>query len=177
MTSLPRGACLPNEACRTALRIRLGLPLFQAALACQYTPATTQRPCGHPLDVHGQHAANCSSGHVRARHDWIKHTWAQLLHLAGWHVPVEQAISLSTSSASSSIPLVHHFTGMLGLTAFDVANFIMRDIATKSAVVDGAPWQMAVGKSRGLIFQQLTYAHMRSHYRVYRACEDTFRGG
>eukprot|EP00971_Amphidinium_carterae_P174664 3462261-Amphidinium_carterae.1 len=76
-----RGTFLHNEACRTALKIRHS---------------------GHPLDVHGQHAANCSRGPVRARHASIKHTWAQLLRLAGWHVTVEQAVSFSTTSASSS---------------------------------------------------------------------------
>eukprot|EP00971_Amphidinium_carterae_P102148 2021976-Amphidinium_carterae.1 len=78
-STLHAGPFLSNDACRNALRIRLGLPLFPHALACQYTPATTQRPCGHPLDVHGQHCANCARGPVRARHYLIKHIWAQLL--------------------------------------------------------------------------------------------------
>eukprot|EP00971_Amphidinium_carterae_P174665 3462261-Amphidinium_carterae.2 len=60
--------------------------------------------------------------------------------------------------------------GMLGCSAFDFANL---DIATKSAVADGVTWQIAVGKSRDLIYQQLTFAHMRSQYRIYPACGET----
>eukprot|EP00971_Amphidinium_carterae_P009594 189213-Amphidinium_carterae.2 len=48
-------------------------------------------------------------------------------------------------------PLAHHFTGMLGSAAFDCANPIMHDIATKSAMADGVPWQMALGRSRDMM--------------------------
>eukprot|EP00971_Amphidinium_carterae_P180412 3578296-Amphidinium_carterae.1 len=77
----PRGCFLPkNKACRTALRIRLGLPLYLATLACQYT----QCPCGHQFDVHGQHAANCSRGPVCATRlsTFGPTVWAQVLRLA-----------------------------------------------------------------------------------------------
>eukprot|EP00971_Amphidinium_carterae_P223224 4429207-Amphidinium_carterae.1 len=47
---VPRGAFVHNGALRCALRVRLALPLVPPALTCQYTPATTQRLCGHPLD-------------------------------------------------------------------------------------------------------------------------------
>eukprot|EP00971_Amphidinium_carterae_P076052 1502449-Amphidinium_carterae.1 len=42
-------------------------------------------------------------------------------------------------------PLVHHFIGVLGAAAFHFANLIMRDIAMKSAVAYGTPWQLAIG--------------------------------
>eukprot|EP00971_Amphidinium_carterae_P255525 5072712-Amphidinium_carterae.1 len=44
------------------------------------------------------------------------------------------------------IPLVHHYTGMLGGAACDLATLILRDLATKSAVADGVQWQTAIGR-------------------------------
>eukprot|EP00971_Amphidinium_carterae_P309795 6156403-Amphidinium_carterae.1 len=41
------------------------------------------------------------------------------------------------------LPLVHHFSGMLGAAAFDFANLILRDLASRAAVTEGTPWQMA----------------------------------
>eukprot|EP00971_Amphidinium_carterae_P317811 6317909-Amphidinium_carterae.1 len=57
----------------------------------------------------------------------------------------------------------------MGGTAFDLANLVLRDLATKSAVADGIQWQMAVGRTREQIFQELTTAHMKAQYRIYRA--------
>eukprot|EP00971_Amphidinium_carterae_P345426 6486379-Amphidinium_carterae.3 len=68
------------------------------------------------------------------------------------------------------IPLVHHYTGMLGLAASDLANLILRDLATKSATADGVQWQAAIGRTREQIFQEVTTTHMRSQYRVCRVC-------
>eukprot|EP00971_Amphidinium_carterae_P060742 1201918-Amphidinium_carterae.1 len=62
---------------------------------------------------------------------------------------------------------------MLGAAAFDLANLILRDLASRSAVTDGTPWQMAVGRAREQIFQELTTAHIKSQYRMYRACAAT----
>eukprot|EP00971_Amphidinium_carterae_P007028 139091-Amphidinium_carterae.1 len=64
-------------------------------------------------------------------------------------------------------PLVHHCTCLLGAVAFDFGNFIMRDIATKPALADGTPWQLAIGRTWGSVCQQLTFAHL------YRACGAT----
>eukprot|EP00971_Amphidinium_carterae_P262724 5212003-Amphidinium_carterae.1 len=61
-------------------------------------------------------------------------------------------------------PLVHHFTGMLG------ASLSMGEVATKSAVADGTPWQLAIGRSKASVYQQLTFAHMRSQHRMCKAC-------
>eukprot|EP00971_Amphidinium_carterae_P052734 1038244-Amphidinium_carterae.1 len=61
---------------------------------------------------------------------------------------------------------------MLGSSAFDFVNLIMRDIAIKSAVAEGVPWHMAIGKSRDLIYQQLTFSQIRSEYRIYRPSEE-----
>eukprot|EP00971_Amphidinium_carterae_P020506 403874-Amphidinium_carterae.1 len=41
----PLDGFLLNDALRTALRLRLRAPVFPCAQSCQYTPATTQRPC------------------------------------------------------------------------------------------------------------------------------------
>eukprot|EP00971_Amphidinium_carterae_P134554 2666705-Amphidinium_carterae.1 len=71
-------------------------------------------------------------------------------------------------------PLVHHGSGMLGASAFNFANLILKDLATKSAVVDGTVWQIAVGRARETIFQSLTYVQMRTQYRIFRACGQTF---
>eukprot|EP00971_Amphidinium_carterae_P084245 1667783-Amphidinium_carterae.1 len=71
------------------------------------------------------------------------------------------------------LPLVHHHTGMLGGAVFDLANLILRDLATKSAVADGTPWQMAVGRTRERIYQELTTAHMKAQHRIFRACAHT----
>eukprot|EP00971_Amphidinium_carterae_P202321 4014321-Amphidinium_carterae.1 len=46
----PRGMFMMNQSLRTALRIRLALPLMRPSLTCRYTPATSQHLCGHPLD-------------------------------------------------------------------------------------------------------------------------------
>eukprot|EP00971_Amphidinium_carterae_P232293 4609586-Amphidinium_carterae.1 len=58
----PRGAFIASGALRCAMRTRLDLPLLQPALTCQYTPATTQRLCGHPLDIYGTHCHVCARG-------------------------------------------------------------------------------------------------------------------
>eukprot|EP00971_Amphidinium_carterae_P033410 657961-Amphidinium_carterae.6 len=78
MSSLPHAGATMQGAATTCGSLKpvvlpRGSDLGQPALACQYTPATTQRPCGHPLDVHGQYSANCAKEPVRARHDSIKH--------------------------------------------------------------------------------------------------------
>eukprot|EP00971_Amphidinium_carterae_P146958 2912366-Amphidinium_carterae.1 len=229
----PRGMFMPNPALRTALRTRLALPLMRPSLTCQYTPATSQRLCGHPLDVYASHCHTCSRGPIKYRHDAIKTAWASLLRQAGWHVTVEQTVTLATSGSQPTkkadlvtispggatyaldvivthgaphshvqqavnaaeadkcrqyrvshsgallpgkekfLPLVHHFSGMLGAAAFDLANLILRDLASRSAVTEGTPWQMAVGRAREQIFQELTYAHIKAQYRVYRACAAT----
>eukprot|EP00971_Amphidinium_carterae_P285624 5670978-Amphidinium_carterae.3 len=70
-------------------------------------------------------------------------------------------------------PLVHHGDGMLGASAFDFANLILKDLANKSAVVDGTVWQIAIGRARETIFQSLTYVQMRTQYRIFRACSQT----
>eukprot|EP00971_Amphidinium_carterae_P249955 4961532-Amphidinium_carterae.1 len=41
----PLDGFLLNDALRNALRLRLRAPVFSGAQSCQYTPATTQRPC------------------------------------------------------------------------------------------------------------------------------------
>eukprot|EP00971_Amphidinium_carterae_P234448 4652144-Amphidinium_carterae.1 len=67
----------------------MGLPIYAHALCCGYTTAASTCPCGSPLDVHAQHSATCAKGPIRYRHDSLKHTWARLIRLAGWHVTVE----------------------------------------------------------------------------------------
>eukprot|EP00971_Amphidinium_carterae_P274650 5450180-Amphidinium_carterae.1 len=203
----PRGVFIANSALRCALRIRLTLPLLRPTLTCQYTPATSQRLCGHPLDVYATHCHTCARGPIKYRHDAVKAAWASLLRQAGWHVTVEQTVTLATEGSQPTkkadlvtispggatyaldvmvthgapnshvqqalqaaeadkcrqyrvshadallpgeekfLPLVHHFTGMLGAAAFDLANLILRDLASKAAVIEGTPWQMAVGRA------------------------------
>eukprot|EP00971_Amphidinium_carterae_P097154 1922740-Amphidinium_carterae.1 len=38
-----------------------------------------------PDPAHGQHSSTCAKGPVRYRHDSLKHTWARLIRMAGWH--------------------------------------------------------------------------------------------
>eukprot|EP00971_Amphidinium_carterae_P001213 23986-Amphidinium_carterae.1 len=226
----PFGQFLPDPALRTAFRRRMCLPVHPHALCCSYTTVASTRPCGTPLDVHGQHSSACAKGPVRYRHDSLKHTWAKLIRLAGWHVTVEQLVTLPAAGATTTkradliaispggnscaldvmvtqgsmtsmshtdlataeadkcrqykiatsgdalpggekfYPLVHHGNGMLGAAAFDFANLILKDLATKSAVAEGTVWQTAVGRGRETIFQSLTYVQMRTQYRAFRAC-------
>eukprot|EP00971_Amphidinium_carterae_P334953 6470533-Amphidinium_carterae.1 len=51
------------------------------------------------------------------------------------HVGVQLGDSLP--GGEKFYPLVHHGNGMLSASAFDFANLILKDMATKSAVADG----------------------------------------
>eukprot|EP00971_Amphidinium_carterae_P081067 1603964-Amphidinium_carterae.1 len=42
------------------------------------------------------------NGPVRYRHDSLKHTWAKLIRLAGWHATVEQSVTLPAASATTT---------------------------------------------------------------------------
>eukprot|EP00971_Amphidinium_carterae_P003072 60159-Amphidinium_carterae.2 len=95
----PRGMFIPNAPMRCALRIRLTLPLLRPTLTCQYTPATSQGLCGHPLDVFATHCHTCARGPIKYRHDAVKAAWANLLRQAGWHVTIEQTVTLATEGS------------------------------------------------------------------------------
>eukprot|EP00971_Amphidinium_carterae_P062982 1246462-Amphidinium_carterae.2 len=234
MVSVPHASALIHRAALQWHLTPYGQSLPDPAYSCGYTIAASNRPCGTPLDVYAQHSSTCSKGPIRYRHDSIKHTWPRLIRLAGWHVTVEQSVTLSSAGTSSTkkadliamspggscyaldimvtqgsmstlshadlataeadkcrqyklsqagdslpggdklFPLVHHGTGMMSSSAFDFANLILKDMATKSAVADGTVLQTAaIGRAREMIFLSLTYVQMRTQYRMYRACGPT----
>eukprot|EP00971_Amphidinium_carterae_P233708 4637885-Amphidinium_carterae.1 len=39
----------------------------------------------------------CARGPIKYRHDAIKAAWASLLRQAGWHVTIEQTVTLATT--------------------------------------------------------------------------------
>eukprot|EP00971_Amphidinium_carterae_P123492 2445747-Amphidinium_carterae.1 len=48
------------------------------------------------------HCAHCARGPIKARHDALKHVWAQLCRHAGWHVTVEQTVTLNTQTENGN---------------------------------------------------------------------------
>src|SRR6185437_9388858 len=56
------GLSLQNDNFRTALKFRLGLPLFDTGLTCSATSSRTGDVCGEDLDVFGDHALCCHFG-------------------------------------------------------------------------------------------------------------------
>src|SRR6185437_6594974 len=59
------GLSLQNDNFRTALKFRLGLPLFDIGLTCSATSSKTGEVCGEDMDVFGDHALCCHFGTSR----------------------------------------------------------------------------------------------------------------
>jgi hypothetical protein len=77
------GLHIPSDSFRTALKFRLGLPLFDAVGPC---PALSREgePCGEEMDVFGDHALCCHYGTSRVfRHNALRDILAHTAKAAG----------------------------------------------------------------------------------------------
>eukprot|EP00971_Amphidinium_carterae_P212153 4210038-Amphidinium_carterae.1 len=63
-------------------------------------------------------------------------------------MPVHQALQAAEADKCRHYRVAPTGAALPRMRTFDFANLIMRGIATKSAVAEGVPWQMAIGKSR-----------------------------
>ena len=68
------GLTMPSHTFRTALKFRLGIPLFEPGLTC---PVMSRKQpgkvCGEALDIYGDHALCCHFGTSRVfRHNHLR---------------------------------------------------------------------------------------------------------
>ena len=114
LTAIPYRASLslPNDEFRTAVFLRLGLPIP----ACR---AAGQCECGKPMDALGHHALSCSAdGWLFIRHNHLRDTWSDIFKQAGLTTRREVAGLFDDSLKRADI-LAHNFSD--GKTAlFDV---------------------------------------------------------
>ena len=67
------GLSMHSDNFRTALKFRLGMPLFDPDLKCPASSAKTGEVCGEELDAHGDHALCCHYGTSRVfRHNQVR---------------------------------------------------------------------------------------------------------
>ena len=77
---------------RLATAMHCGLPVFGPSHHCQYTPASTGRPCSHPLGRFSHHVLTCAFAPRMHRHNALRDAWGALFHQAGWTVRTEQLV-------------------------------------------------------------------------------------
>src|SRR6185437_14221835 len=116
------GLSLQNDNFRTALKFRLGLPLFDTGLTCSATSSKTSGVCGEELDVFGDHALCCHFGTSRLfRHNNLRDILGHAAKGAGLSaVVIEKKHQLAESKKKPGDITVQQYHHGFWSSAFDV---------------------------------------------------------
>ena len=117
------GLTMPSHTFRTALKFRLGIPLFEPGLTC---PVTSRKQpgkvCGEALDIYGDHALCCHFGTSRVfRHNHLRDILGHAARGAGLSaVVIEKKNQITGSSKKPGDITVQQYHRGFASTAFDV---------------------------------------------------------
>ena len=115
------GLNIPSSAFRTAMKFRLGLPLYDGPFPC---PATSRdhEPCGDTMDVYGDHALCCHNGTSRVfRHNNVRDILGHSARSAGLSsVVIEQKNQIAGSKKKPGDITVQQYHRGFHSSAFDV---------------------------------------------------------
>jgi hypothetical protein len=116
------GLSLHNDNFRTALKFRLGLPLFDTGLVCPATSSKSGEVCGAELDVFGDHALCCHFGTSRLfRHNNLRDILGHAAKGAGLSaVVIEKKHQITGSKKKPGDITVQQYHHGFPSTAFDV---------------------------------------------------------
>jgi hypothetical protein len=116
------GLSLQNDNFRTALKFRLGLPVFDPNLTCSATSSKSGEVCGEALDVFGDHALCCHFGTSRVfRHNNLRDILGHAAKGAGLSaVVIEKKHQLAESKKKPGDITVQQYHHGFWSSAFDV---------------------------------------------------------
>ena len=116
------GLSMHSDNFRTALKFRLGMPLFDPDLKCPASSAETGEVCGEELDVYGDHVLCCHYGtsHV-FRHNQVRDILGHSAKAAGLSaVVIEKKDQIAGSKKKPGDITVQQYHRGFSSTAFDV---------------------------------------------------------
>jgi hypothetical protein len=116
------GLSMPSHTFRTALKFRLGIPLFDEGLTCPVTSRKHGRVCGEVLDIYGDHALCCHFGTSRVfRHNHLRDILGHAARGAGLSaVVIEKKNQITGTSKKPGDITVQQYHRGFASTAFDV---------------------------------------------------------
>ena len=116
------GLNMQSDNFRTALKFRLGLPLFDEGLTCPASSTTKGHVCGEDLDVFGDHALCCHFGTSRVfRHNNLRDILGHAARGAGLAaVVIEKKNQITGSQKKPGDITVQQYHRGFSSTAFDV---------------------------------------------------------
>ena len=115
------GLSLGSDCFRTALKFRLGMPLFREPFLCAALTGDGV-PCGCLMDVYGDHALCCRNGpSFLFRHNSIRDILGHAARAAGLNaVVIEKKNQVEGSNARPGDITVQHYHRGFASSAFDV---------------------------------------------------------
>ena len=116
------GLSIPSANFRTALKFRLGLPLFDAGMLCPAQSSTKGTRCDKELDVYGDHALCCHFGTSRVfRHNNLRDILGHAARGAGLAaVVIEKKNQITGSQQKPGDITIQQYSHGFSSTAFDV---------------------------------------------------------